>query len=1036
MAIAVLPDLERRTEYTLVSASTGPLDVDFSILADGTDYANWIEVWDDGVKLTGVTHWTLDSPSGSLATIARPITDARITFTSARTGVIQIVGRRRPRRTTQFTTGAAIPVDDHNRAYTDLMASLREQWDLTGRTLLVPPGETLSTLPKAATRASKFVAFDADGDLTVAEGSVDSVPAEATSIAYDDDDYGPTVDDALDTIIALRNKVAIYANGPPYNVTAGEDDSATGINTALAAAKSAAAISASGAATVVVGHGSYTIPSNVDVPDNNIELVGQGNGTRMVLADGASLRIRPTVARTITAITQTNPAVVTAVGHGYTTRDAVIITDVSGMTQINGAFSGITVLTADTFSLNSVDASGYSAYTSGGAARKEIQHAAIRRMKVATDDDYEERGNIIFAHTRRCAVSDIFFEGCGGDLIWCGEREGDYSGAENLSAAAVQIRNIVSTSALFVNPDAPDPNDRISLQRHGIWFRSLADTGDHLLNNINCNGNGGGGAGGGGAGAFIKFGGDDLSGNGTGGIDGLVLGNFAASDFQTGIAADLSDGKSLSNVVIGNGYLDCGTNGHPTFELVGSNGSLGEVAVSNVRINHYTTTATDDGTNNGRCLYVNFGGAGGGIVGLSFNQCIFWSPHLEAVYGVQGSSALVEGVTFNACQFTGTGPRSGNDAASAVRLEGNFQALVITNNTVRASTFTWANGFDLSGLTNTYPPVFANNQCKGIGATGKDVIYATAHDGLMRSAADGLINGAIVWSVSSNALTAAIKTKAGNDPAPNDPVLAVFRSATVTSGSFEVLRICAAHSLTAPDTATLGTVSNFGFVIRCVGVKDGSTFRLGFYNACAVNEIVPFDEGYRISSSAIGVGSTSALTFYTGTGVTAKAFREMSIATWHTGLATAGTWSAGPDQVEPVGPGTLHACHLVQRRRAGTTTKTDNATTSYVATALSETFTARSGANLITIRAGGNVIIADAANTATLALQSDATILAEKVLQTSGTGTFDWSIDYLARVGSSAVVFAIYIKSGNGGQTVSFPSSGSTATMVVEEWKG
>src|SRR6516162_5040797 len=97
--IPSLPDTERRTQYS-VSNSTGPLNVGFQIYGDDADPANWIQVYLNGILLAQSGNWTLTSPSGSLGNIARPITDAQITFTAAQTGTVQIVGARRPRRAT------------------------------------------------------------------------------------------------------------------------------------------------------------------------------------------------------------------------------------------------------------------------------------------------------------------------------------------------------------------------------------------------------------------------------------------------------------------------------------------------------------------------------------------------------------------------------------------------------------------------------------------------------------------------------------------------------------------------------------------------------------------------------------------------------------------------------------------------------------------------------------------------------------------------------------------------------------------------
>lgn len=78
--------------------------------------------------------------------------------------------------------------------------------------------------------------------------------------------------------------------------------------------------------------------------------------------------------KNIGGITQANPAVVTVTSHGYTSGDEVYINSVGGMTNLNDNQYKITVLTANTFSLDGVNSTGYPAYTSGGTvARTDAQ---------------------------------------------------------------------------------------------------------------------------------------------------------------------------------------------------------------------------------------------------------------------------------------------------------------------------------------------------------------------------------------------------------------------------------------------------------------------------------------------------------------------------------------------------------------------------------------------------------------------------------------------------------------------------------------
>lgn len=76
--------------------------------------------------------------------------------------------------------------------------------------------------------------------------------------------------------------------------------------------------------------------------------------------------------KTISGVTAANPAVVTATGHGLSTGDVIIINAVVGMTELNNSLHGtqytITKIDADSFSLNGIDSSAYTAYSSAGYA--------------------------------------------------------------------------------------------------------------------------------------------------------------------------------------------------------------------------------------------------------------------------------------------------------------------------------------------------------------------------------------------------------------------------------------------------------------------------------------------------------------------------------------------------------------------------------------------------------------------------------------------------------------------------------------------
>lgn len=82
----------------------------------------------------------------------------------------------------------------------------------------------------------------------------------------------------------------------------------------------------------------------------------------------------PIVYKPITGIAQVAPVSITVPGHGLVTEWNAAVTNVKGMTQLNAVanalkatdFRPVTVVDTDTITFNSIDASGFSPYVSGG----------------------------------------------------------------------------------------------------------------------------------------------------------------------------------------------------------------------------------------------------------------------------------------------------------------------------------------------------------------------------------------------------------------------------------------------------------------------------------------------------------------------------------------------------------------------------------------------------------------------------------------------------------------------------------------------
>lgn len=104
-------------------------------------------------------------------------------------------------------------------------------------------------------------------------------------------------------------------------------------------------------------------------------VVDNGSGTSAASAFLAAQKLPPAGKQymaitlgAITAITQANPAKVTVAAHGFSTGYRPELFGIGGMTQLNGFFGTITVVDANNFTLDGIDSTGFTAYTSGGLA--------------------------------------------------------------------------------------------------------------------------------------------------------------------------------------------------------------------------------------------------------------------------------------------------------------------------------------------------------------------------------------------------------------------------------------------------------------------------------------------------------------------------------------------------------------------------------------------------------------------------------------------------------------------------------------------
>ena len=105
--------------------------------------------------------------------------------------------------------------------------------------------------------------------------------------------------------------------------------------------------------------------------------------------------------KTITGITQANPAVVTSTSHGYSNGDEVVITAVVGMTEVNSKRFLVAGVTTNTFQLTdkdgtNVNSTGYTAYSSAGTANKVYEIATPYTTAQLFDIKFAQSADVMY----------------------------------------------------------------------------------------------------------------------------------------------------------------------------------------------------------------------------------------------------------------------------------------------------------------------------------------------------------------------------------------------------------------------------------------------------------------------------------------------------------------------------------------------------------------------------------------------------------------------------------------------------------------
>lgn len=101
-------------------------------------------------------------------------------------------------------------------------------------------------------------------------------------------------------------------------------------------------------------------------------------------------------AKTITGITQDNPAVVTSASHGFTTGQHVIISGVVGMTEVNGKRFTVGSTTTNTFELSGINSTSFGAYVSGGEVSRVYELTTPYTESQISDISKTQSADVMF----------------------------------------------------------------------------------------------------------------------------------------------------------------------------------------------------------------------------------------------------------------------------------------------------------------------------------------------------------------------------------------------------------------------------------------------------------------------------------------------------------------------------------------------------------------------------------------------------------------------------------------------------------------
>lgn len=270
---------------------------------------------------------------------------------------------------------------------------------------------------------------------------------------------------------------------------------------------------------------------------------------------------------------------------------------------------------------------------------------------------------------------------------------------------------------------------------------------------------------------------------------------------------------------------------------------------------------------------------------------------------VADSTSQAVDSTFHATQRIATGPIAYTLARANTLWNGfSFSVYAFTDVITFApnasdSIGSLSSGTSFSVQPGSYVTLTTNAQASG-------TWYISSHQLGVTPGGPVIINGGIVESHASNAVTFAVKSLGGNDPSTLHPVYLVFRDATVGTGVPVIRQLVAGLSVTVPSGATLGFTDTVPGRVWLTAIDNAGSVELAVINCLNGTNIYPLQGWGIVSTTVLDTSADNPAAMYSASARTSVAYMVLGYYTWETGLAAAGTWNAAPTRIQLYGPGT------------------------------------------------------------------------------------------------------------------------------------